>query len=433
MLKLKNMNVSYGNQQILKDINLSINRNSKTLITGPSGSGKSTLGMLISGLLKDYDGLMTYNKNALEKDSVAIMFQNPQMQFCMRTVKSELVFVLENMNTDPEVMDTLIRKACEFSQISHLLEKDLETLSGGEKQSVSLACIYLMNREIVILDEPFANLDDDKASFIMKQLLKLHQQNETILIVIDHQLKHYPFEFDHLVSIEGGQVNLGEISNSLQIDKKIPTTKSCSIRPYIHLKDVSVVKNKQVLLEPLSETIYQEELVAITGPSGSGKTTLLYALLGLNRYRGVMTIKNRKFKAKHLNLGFVFQNPMDQFIASSVYDEVYQVCQNDEEVKTILEEFKLWEKRNVSPFKLSQGQQRRLALGIILSHDFDLIVLDEPTYGQDLKTAQVIMERIFNHVKQKKQTIVFTSHDQELVNAYADRIITIETSHHEKH
>lgn len=422
MLALKNINFAFENNLIFQDLSYEFKKNACYLITGNSGSGKSTLGLIASGLLEPNQGTVLCNDNKPLYE-VAYMFQNPDLQFCMATVFDELIFVLENMQVTPSNMHRQVDEALVFSEILHLKHRELHSLSIGEKQSVSLACIYLLGKDFVILDEPFANIDEKKTQSLLQKLYKLHKLHKTSLIFIDHEFAHYFFEFEKILFLQDQK--LKEIKT---VPKKyLPKLPNLYVDPlpYIKLENVQIEIGGHALFLPLNEIIYKGSLVAITGESGAGKTSLLYALLGVRKYKGKITYQDKKYRPRKIKLGFVFQNPMDQFIASTVYDEVYSSCLDHQKTSSILDYLNLSAYKNLSPFKLSQGQQRRLALGIILMGDFDLIIMDEPTYGQDHALVIKIMNQLRTVAADAGKTILFTSHDLELVEHYASHIIKV--------
>ena len=421
MLKLENLSYTIEETEILKDINYEFQENKIYLITGQSGSGKSTLAYLCAGLVEDYSG-----KIIKESNGVSLMFQNPNLQFCMNTVKEELIFVMENCKIDPKTMDIKMKEASEFAEITHLIDRELHSLSGGEKQSVSLACIYLLNKKTIILDEPFANLDKAKSLSILKKLYALHQKQQKTLIFIDHIFDHYNFAFDKVLLVENKSLKEIERPITEMINPKEKAVNQHKKASLLRFENTQVLIDKKPVSKPINFEVYKNELIAISGPSGAGKTSLLLALLAVNHYRGTIKVGNKTIKKSKARIGFVFQNPMDQFIAPTVYEEIYLSCESKQKTNEILKQLELEDKKDLSPFRLSQGQQRRLALGTVLSLDFDLVVLDEPTYGQDRAMAIKIMEQIADRAKNKDTAILFTSHDESLMAAYADRILEIE-------
>lgn len=212
----------------------------------------------------------------------------------MATVFDELIFVLENMQVTPNSMNRQVDEALAFSEIKHLKYRELHSLSISEKQSLSLACIYLLRKDFVILDEPFANIDEKKTQSLLQTLYKLHLLLETSLIFIDHEFAHYFFEFEKILFLQ--ERKLKEIKAVPQNNlPKLPDLYVDPL-PYIKLKNVQIEIAGQALFLSLNETIYKGSLVAITGESGVGKTSLLYALLGVRKYQGKIIYQDKKYR-----------------------------------------------------------------------------------------------------------------------------------------
>lgn len=144
-------------------------------------------------------------------------------------------------------------------------------------------------------------------------------------------------------------------------------------------------------------------------------------LLGLYRTKG----KKQFIHRKKIPISFLFQNPLDQFIFSTVYDEIFQVCKDSNKARDILETINLWDKKQFSPFQLSQGQQRRLAIGSILASDSKLLLLDEPTYGQDAYHANMITTLLLSYCHKNHCGVIFTSHDPHLKECFATRFLEV--------
>jgi energy-coupling factor transport system ATP-binding protein len=200
------------------------------------------------------------------------------------------------------------------------------------------------------------------------------------------------------------------------------------------LADVSVFVKKNPLLAGVNAAFAGGRIHAILGASGSGKSTLLEAVCGFRKYEGSITLDGaevRKIPRRELGgrAGFVFQNPQDQFVASSVYEEVMVGLKSrrdtedrDAEVEQILRGIGLWKYRQLSPYMLSQGEQRRLAVAALLVYPCRLLICDEPTYAQDLHSLVSVMDGLKRRVDEDGLTLLFSTHDKKLARDYADHV-----------
>lgn len=189
--------------KVLNNLNLTFKHNHFSLLSGPSGSGKSTLLYFIAGLYprfigNDATGTIKFGQTNLKdiplnqiSRQVAMMFQNPNQQFAMDTVIHEMTFVLENIRTEPAKMDAIIDQALTFCGIQQLKSRIINTLSGGEKQRVALACIVAMDTPVIVLDEPFASIDPGSRIDLIHKLKELQEKHGKTIILADHDLGNY--------------------------------------------------------------------------------------------------------------------------------------------------------------------------------------------------------------------------------------------------
>ena len=447
--------------KVVDHTELAIPEGRVTILTGPSGCGKSTLLYLMAGIYPQNagvvdEGRVTVNGKELgslyphERASVVgMMFQNPDLQFCMDTVENELAFCLENKGDDPAGMRKKIGEVLDFCGIRHLAERSFHTLSGGEKQKVMLACAVLIRPQWLLLDEPFANIDPDSARGLVEKLGQLHRERGMSIVAVDHQLAPWLPIMDEAILLEEGaraamrgimRENLAEheadfCERGIAFPGRPYREKQKANRP-----DISVLKLRGVcagyggesILHDLDADFYRGKVHAITGASGSGKSTLFSILCRVIPYKGSIRLEDRELKAIRRKtmahrLGFVFQNPQDQFVAQSVYEEMavslrqtYQGEELEQKIKEYLQEVGLWRYRRMSPIMLSQGQQRRLAVAALLAYDCSVLVCDEPTYAQDARSLQAVMELLMKRVEENGLTLIFSTHDRQLAADYAD-------------
>ncbi|MCU9533074.1 ATP-binding cassette domain-containing protein [Streptococcus sp. CSL10205-OR2] len=423
MLLVENLSYAYQDHSpLFEGLHFSINSGEKILIGGYSGCGKSSLAFLLAGLKKPTSGQVLLDDKAISPKDVGFIFQNPDLQFCMDTVALELLFVLENLQENPETMAEKVTQVLQKVGLANYHDRQINTLSQGEKQRLSLAAIFLKNPKVMILDEAFANLDKKSALKLLGDVLAYQEQTNAILIVIDHLIDYYEGKMTTYYWFEKGlsAVNYDVLKQYfpplLLKDKKIALGDTLLETKQFQ---VQLAKDKTIFYPDI--TLKRGERLCLDGPSGIGKSSFFLGLLGIYKNKGAVKGIKKDMSA----ITFLFQNPLEQFIFANVYEEIYQTCQDEKKTQSILETLQLWEKKDLSPFQLSQGQQRRLAVGIILASQASLVLIDEPTYGQDAYHAQAIMDLILNYCQENHCGLIFTSHDQALKETLATRFVEV--------
>lgn len=430
-----------------------------TVLTGPSGCGKSTLMYLAAGLYPHTAGVLrsgTVTVDGIDPESLAaqersrvvgMMFQDPGLQFCMDTVKNEVIFCLENIGIPPEQMDHMVDSALEFCGIVQLKNRTLQSLSGGEKQRVALACLVALGPKWLLLDEPFANIDDDSARDIAAKLKELHEKRGVGILAVDHRLDNWMDVADD-VAIFDSEKNAPETMPISQLDKDtleqrgiiVPGRSYCpqlppaaAGEPVLTLKGLSLKHGNQVILDHVDMQFLSGHIYAVVGQSGSGKTSLFGALSGMYPYTGHALLGEkevRRLRKKDLGrMGFVTQEPQDQFVGGSVRDEIMVSLRHEKdaekESEEILRSIKLWRFREISPYLLSQGQQRRLGVAALMAYPCEVLVCDEPTYAQDRRNAMTIMDSLCTQAREHHVALIFSTHDRQLAQDYADEILEL--------
>lgn len=459
-------------KNILEDAQISFESGKITVIAGSSGCGKSTLAAICTGLYPENGGqLLSGNiivcgqdinvlDNAERVKYISMMFQNPDLQFCMDTLRKEMIFCMENACIPKEKMDERIEETAGRLEVEYLLDQKLSTLSGGEKQKAVLSCLFLLDSKGFFLDEPFANLDEVSAKELVSLLCKQNKEKNTTIIAIDHRLDYWLSAADEIILMkEGGRIKERGITRETLPDyeelfdqegiyypappKKLETQPRKSGRPVLQLDHVSLKrgKGKETLLEDLSASFEEGSMTALLGTSGCGKTSLFSAILKQKTYEGKICWKGKDIKdisqrTLFRQIGTVFQNPSSQFISTQVSLEVEESISiwepgiRETERKTMaleqLKRYGLKDYQKYSPYMLSQGQQRRQAVLSVLLGDQKLLLLDEPTYGQDAKSTAAIMDHLKSLMKERGLTVIFTTHDRRLALENADKVYYIE-------
>ncbi|WP_077213116.1 ABC transporter ATP-binding protein [Bacillus dakarensis] len=508
-LNIHNLTVSYPFQRkkVLNGIDLQIDKGEKLLILGPSGGGKSTLALTLNGIIpKSIDanlsGTVTINgKQPLKmnfreaSERVGILFQDPDTQFCMLTVEDEIVFGLENQCLTKEEIEKRLENSLELTGLTKWRMAQIKDLSGGMKQKLGLACLIAMDPEILILDEPTANLDPASTEEMFQLFTDISRQLNKTLIFIEHKLddllqhmnrtiviggdgtimadghprdvfRHHYWEIKNQgiwipqickaakTAEENGQVwskfplSIEEFKSEFISSPKVQRDQSQAIHalqgsgeqqmPLLQVENLSFSYNDHKVLNNVNFSILPGEFAALIGPNGAGKSTLSKLFLRfLKPESGRISFFNREIgdlKSRDLmqKVGYVFQNPEHQFICDTVEQELaygFKILgwgedKWKERLKELLHQFRLTDHRHHNPFSLSQGQKRRLSVATMLTNDQQLLILDEPTFGQDHINTKVMME-LLKTLNQKGKTILMITHDMELVAEYANKVILL--------
>ncbi|MBM7572175.1 ABC transporter ATP-binding protein [Aquibacillus albus] len=376
---------------VLNDISFEVNEMENLLILGPSGCGKSTLTHCLNGLFpRELDGNMNGDifinqKNATDyrngeiSQHLGVVFQDPETQFCMFTVEDEIAFGLENKGVSPNEMEDKIDEVLGLVKMKECKHRNITTLSGGQKQKLALACILAMEPEILVLDEPTANLDPVAAKEFIHTLQQLQQHKKFSLLVIEHQLDGWVSLIDRSIMINAkGEIFYdGELRHginkhrdtleqlgiwipkatklALELEKKenhtfenLPLTihelaaQSIDFKPSLNKgngkpnqHDLAIKANELLWSKKDTDIInakdihlYSGQFVMILGANGSGKSSLSKLLAGIEKpSKGSVQLydkplqgwRERELRTK---IGYVFQNPEHQFISDTVFDEV---------------------------------------------------------------------------------------------------------------
>jgi len=339
----------------------------------------------------------------------------------MRNLYQELILCLENIDVFPEDMPERIQTASSLLGVENLLHRNFNTLSGGEKQKCALCCILALKSKCIILDEAFANIDDKSA----KEIIHLIRQTGLTILAIDHNIALWENVYDTRINFDDSP------------DFSMPHIQKIECES----NDI-VIETENLLINGISfpnMALKKGSITSILGPSGCGKTTFFKTLIRQHKYKGSISfsghelIKIRKSRL-FAQCGIVFQNPSNQFLSLNVYDEIlFSVKRwnknkseqwHNEKASELLKSFDLEQYKKYSPYMLSQGQQRRLAVLTMLAGEQDILLLDEPTYGQDYENIYSIM----NLLEEKSKhglTVLFSTHNEKVARDFSDNIIRI--------
>ncbi|MDD2213408.1 MAG: ATP-binding cassette domain-containing protein [Oscillospiraceae bacterium] len=453
-----------------------------TVLAGPSGQGKSTLLYLTAGLYPDAAGQITSGQVLINGEDPAalpprqrchltgLLFQNPDLQFCLDTVENELAFCLENLALPPAAITAAVAKAVDFAGLSALRQRQLVTLSGGEKQRVALACLRLLQPRWLLLDEPLANLDAASGRCLLQRLRRWQQEAGFSVLAVDHRIENWLDYADELCLLrpdgslsapqpfpqqpqerqafdswlqQHGLIVPGrpyrEQADRLQTSVPWPAASAAvaagaGMPQTLVLQDLTLQQGSRYLLRQVKASFQTGKVYALLGPSGCGKSTLLRAILGLNRYQGNIWLEGKRLKPgrppRPGSLGLITQSPQDQFVGGSVWEEISagqpDSAASRKQAETVLRQIRLWRFRDLSPYQLSQGQQRRLGVASLLLAPCRVLLCDEPTYAQDLAATLTLMAQLLETCRKGGRLLIFTTHDRRLAFEYADEVLEIQ-------
>lgn len=441
---------------ILDGINLSIREREYVLICGASGCGKSTLAYLFNGLIPHfYEGTLsgTVKVNGLDTQGmsvsdflteVGLVLQNADAQLFNSTVESEIAYGLESLGMPINEIDQKIKWTAETLHIEDLLNRSPETLSGGEKRLVAIASVLCLNPPVLVLDEPFAHLDWEGARRVRESLMEIHRKGKTV-VVIEQHVDAILQDVTRCVIMEQGKIifdgDPSDTRSTLLDQHLIPRyspkkdRKRPDMRSVLAARKITFTAGGKKILNNVFLDLRSGEIVAFVGKNGAGKTTLIKHFNGLLRAsegkvifmdKGILGRDPSQLASR---VGVSFQNPNDQFFKNRVEDELMagpRAIREKaevwiEEISTIFDLHKLLDQ---SPYRLSEGQKKRVAFASVFSMRPKVIVLDEPTAGQDGRFLESLAGLLFS-LAEHGFTIVIVTHDLEFAQAVADRWVVL--------
>jgi len=441
----------------LRGLNLSIGEGEYVVVAGRSGCGKSTLLRCMNGLVPHFyggtfagkvtvDGLDTrYTKVRRLAEVVGLVFQDPESQFVTTSVKSELEFGQENLGRTPAEISTKTRELAERFALDAILDKPPAEISGGEKQKAIIASVAAMGTRVLALDEPTSQLDPRSASQIFELLRNLNEQGMTIVLT-EHRLKRVLGDASRALVMEQGRVAFD--GKPSEVARRFPELVSIAPPPSRpRSEDRSVVLQIRDLwfrypsqeswaIRNLSFDVHRSELLGIIGSNGSGKSTLALVLAGLLRpYQGRVLLDGEELASIPRStisrkVGIVFQDPNIHLFHDDVRSEVEFAIRNmgldaGKETERILDRFGLKHLESRNPRDLSGGQKQTVAIASVMGYRPQVLLLDEPTRGLDLVEKAEIMQTILQLAQGGPTAIVVLTHDLEIIEAFADRVVAI--------
>ena len=464
----------------IRDVSLTVSAGEVVLVAGPSGCGKSTLIRAINGLIPhaysgDLTGTVRVDGQSTSElklrdlaRTIGTVLQDPAKQIVGAMVESELAFGPENMGTPREEIRERIREVAEQAGIQKLLGRETSALSGGERQLLAVAGILMLRPRVFVVDEPLANLDPATAERLLTLLRTLADQGSAIVIV-EHRVEEcLDLRPDRVLYLEAGVTRyLGEVKGFLDIadpesvklpfevvvdrvaagspDEEPPATilAERGATPNegtarLEFQGVTAALGGHEILHGVDARFGPRETVAVLGPNGSGKTTMFRTAMRLLQVTGGAvlvdgaSIADKRTTDLVETFGYVFQSPSQMLFNRTVVDELlfgprtlgHDEATFDELIDDVLRRTSLADLEDIRerpPLAMSFGQQKRLALAIALALRPSTLILDEPSAGQDHRTAQIFMREVT--AIPGLESLYFVTHDVDLALTHADRIL----------
>ena len=485
----------------LYDINLKIRKGEKVLIAGPSGCGKSTLAHCINGLVPSaYEGTFTGKlevggKSAQEQGLfglskiVGTVLQDADGQFIGLTVAEDIAFALENDCIPTEEMHREVEKVAQLVDVERVLHHAPHEISGGQKQRVSLGGVMVGQVDVLLFDEPLANLDPATGKQAIVLIDEIQKRTGCAVIIIEHRVEDVLYRpVDRMILMGDGRIQYdGDPDTLLCSDllqekgireplyvtalKYAGVELTPDMRPsYLPQLQLSEAQKQQVrawfaaqpqavnqslqevllrtedldftydgghhALRGISVTIHKGEMLSIVGTNGAGKSTFSKVVCGFEKPQGGSMelngtdLKTLSIKERADHIGYVMQNPNQMISKVKIYDEIALGLRNrgvsEEEIRPRVEQTLkvcgLYPFRNWPVSALSYGQKKRVTIASILVLNPQMILLDEPTAGQDLKHYTEIMD-FLQELNAQGVTVVLITHDMHLMLEYTPRAV----------
>ena len=471
----------------LKHVCLHVAKGEMLLLAGRSGCGKSTLIKAVSGLLNTAGAGELYGKIYLDGNDTAFMkpeeigilvgtvYQSPDDQLFAMTVADEVGFALENQGIEETIVNEEVSRVLQRVGLKGFEKNSIHTLSGGQRQRLALASVLITKPKLLVLDEPVSQMNPQGVEDFLNLLVSLNREDEITIIVVEHRVNELARYFPRLAVMFDGEfiydgptemawekighaekfglrepqriklcryLNLTEfaddtkkiielINNECDIDNKQNFTVRKKRSQECVVKGENIIYRypgaKSNTLHGLNFEFYKGERIALMGFNGAGKSTLVNLLGGLTYVTsGCLKILQGTVAEHAHEIGYLRQEPDLMLLADSVWEELTwkNTKRSEKYLWDILNKLKLENDVNDFPLALSKGQRLRVVLGALLAREPKLLLLDEPTTGQDQQSLEEI-KNLINDFAENHGCILFCTHDIELASEIADRVIVM--------
>jgi energy-coupling factor transporter ATP-binding protein EcfA2 len=459
-------------------LDLRVEPGERVLLLGASGAGKSTLMQAIAGVLGDDQGeeqghlLVDSARPGAVRGRAGLLLQDPDSQVILARVGDDVAFGCENLGVPRDEIWRRVAQALDMVGLDLPLAHPTSSLSGGQKQRLALAGVLAMQPGLLLLDEPTANLDPQGVREVRESVGRVLEDSGATFVVIEHRVGIWEDLVDRVVVLdpEGGVLADGSPNDVLSANGERLTASGVWVPGVahpapqrtrraehggllLHTEALGIARSKNALVASgIALTVRAGEVLAVSGPNGAGKSTLALTLGGLLAPAAGDVVAGPglaagagsapiSWKSKQLlsRIGTVFQDPEHQFVAGTVRAELavgpramrLADTEIQERVDSLLVRLRLDRLADANPFTLSGGEKRRLSVATALAATPGVLILDEPTFGQDFRTWQEIVA-LLAELADDGTAVVAVSHDQEFVDILADRVFRLdsEAAHH---
>lgn len=505
IIEFINFSFKYRVQKLpsLSDINLAIYEGEKVLIVGPSGSGKSTLANCINGLVPfSYSGEIKGDLRIKEQNPselgifglsklVGTVLQDTDGQFVGLTVAEDIAFSMENDCVEQAEMIRRVEETTQVVELSGFKGHSPQALSGGQKQRVSLGGVLVDKVDILLFDEPLANLDPATGKYAMELIDRIHKESKATILIVEHRLEDVLHcNVDRIIVMEEGRIiadqkpaellasgilkatgireplyitalkyagskisasihpehinsiKLDELKNPLVswYENKFSEPATSQFLKQLELKNIGFgYDQKKPVISDINISINKGEMVGLVGQNGAGKSTLSKVICGFEKqsagtiFFNGNSIDDDSITERAQKIGLVMQNPNHMISKPMIFDEValglmtrgWSRKDINDRVLDTLKTCGLFEYRNWPVSALSYGQKKRVTIASILVLEPQIIILDEPTAGQDFMHYTEFMEFLLELNRKNGTTIVMITHDMHLLLEYTERCLVM--------
>ncbi len=450
-ISLKNVSFKYtlSDRKTLSNINLDIFEGDRILLIGKKGSSKSTLLQTLKKSIQPVGTLENDITLTINDFDIAYVPQNVSATFLSKKVIQNIVFTAENLGLPPQTIEKRLSEVCLYLSITHLLDKDVDNLSGGEKQLVAIASAIITYPKVLLLDEPLSELSVSYRKKIMDILKLLNEETNMAIIICEHQINDCIDFAEKICLLENG--NLVSFNKKEEVFKTIfkdetnkhfitditklslflsdkvlytpmefknnfntPKNKTIEIEKKHYENEIMSLKNityfydkNKTIFEDLNLSVKEGQKIAILGDNGSGKTTLLKLIAKIHKpYDGVIKSNIKK-------VSYLPQNIFTYFTKETVLDELKRFSTTPQN-ENIVKNFNIEHLFNNSPYELSSGEALIVCLCCVILSKSDILLFDEPT-----KNLDVFSKKIFgDFIKNSDITIIMSTHDLDFCAEY---------------
>lgn len=412
------------------NVSFTIEPGERVLLTGASGSGKSTLCLALAGLLGPDQGevsgsLLIDGQDArTQVGRIGYVMQDAENQIVGHRISDDVAFGCESWGIHPAEIASRVDWALDLVGLAHLPQDSSTThMSGGQQQRLTIAGVLAMKPEIIVLDEPTANLDAQGAREVVAAVQAWVAKTNATLIVVDHHTGLWANVVQREIVLPEACVAPSELPPPASAHDANDTVFGDVV---LQAQNLRIGRHRTMPLSlSFSDVVRAGEVVALTGPNGVGKSTLALTLAGLLKpVSGTLSVRSAP--------GMVFQNPAHQFLTNTVRDELLHSARaakiprasRDAVVEAMLARLGLSDLARAHPLSLSGGQQRRLSVATMLIDSPKILILDEPSYGQD-ESNWLQLAGLLAGLAAQGVALIIATHDERLLTELRARRIEL--------